>query len=106
MARIIWTTPALTDLEDLLHHIAKDSLVYAQQFGSRLVESVDRLELYPRSGRVPPEFEDERGREIRQLIHGPYRILYEVRGDDCFIAAIIHASRDILRHIDPKEWDF
>src|SRR3972149_10970055 len=53
-------------------------------------------------GRTVPEFKDE---YIRELIYGSYRIIYLIRNDDCYISAVIHGSRDILRHLKPGDWD-
>ncbi|MBM4166420.1 MAG: type II toxin-antitoxin system RelE/ParE family toxin [Ignavibacteria bacterium] len=102
MARVVWTEPALKDLNEILDYIAKDSPVYAERFGIRVVESPRILEQFSRCGRIVPEFNDE---NIRELFYGSYRILYVIREEQCFIVAVIHGSRDILLHIEPGEWD-
>ncbi len=101
MAKVIWTDPALDDLRSIVDYIAADSPVYAERFGTRLVEAPRRLEDFPRIGRVVPEFEDE---NIRELICGSYRIVYQLRGDICFIVAIVHSSRDFLRRLHPGDF--
>lgn len=105
MARIVWTNPALNDLHEIMEYIGRDSVHYARQFGERMVDSLDRLEMYPRCGRVVPEFEGETELEIRQIIYGSYRILYVVKDNAAYICAIVHGSRDLLRHVDPHTWD-
>jgi len=102
VAKIIWAEPALSDLKEIVGHIALDSPAYAERFGLRLVEAPRRLEMFPRVGRIVPEFGDE---DIRELIYGAYRIVYQIRGDACYIVAVIHGSRDFLRHVKPGEWD-
>lgn len=102
MAKIIWTEPALEDLCDIIDYIAKDSIIYAQRFGTQVVEAPRRLELFPNCGRIVPEFDDEK---IRELIFGSYRIIYSVKKDLCYINAVIHASRDILKKLKPGDWD-
>ncbi|HHT9124422.1 MAG TPA: type II toxin-antitoxin system RelE/ParE family toxin [Candidatus Brocadiia bacterium] len=102
MAKVIWTEPALKDLHDVIEHIAEDSQIYAERFGIRVVEAPRRLVQFPYCGRVVPEFKDE---NIRELIYGSYRIIYLIRQDVCYITAIIHGSRDILRHLKPGDWD-
>ena len=102
MGKVIWTDPALKDLRDIIEHIAEDSPVYAERFGLHVVESPRRLEQFPYCGRIVPEFNDE---NIRELIYGSYRIIYVIRHGDCYITAVIHGSRDILRHSKPGEWD-
>lgn len=102
MAKITWTEPALNDLCNIIYFIAKDSPIYAERFGLNVVESPKRLEQFPYSGRIVPEFKDE---NIRELIYGSYRIIYVIRIDTCYIAAIIHGSRDILRYLEFGNWD-
>ncbi len=102
MAKVIWTEPALKDLNDIINHIAEDSLIYAERFGIRVVEAPRRLIQFPYCGRIVPEFKDE---NIRELIYGSYRIIYLARKNVCYIIAVIHGSRDILRHLKPGDWD-
>lgn len=102
MAKVIWTQPALNCLHDIIAHIAEDSSIYAEKFGICVVEAPRRLEQFPYCGRIVPEFEDE---TIRELIYGSYRIIYLIRHDVCYITAIIHGSRDILRHLKSGDWD-
>ena len=102
MGKVIWADPALKDLHDIIKHIAEDSPVYAERFGLQVVESPRRLEQFPYWGRIVPEFKDE---NIRELIYGSYRIIYVFRYEACYITAVIHGSRDILRHLKPGDWD-
>ena len=102
MAKIAWTEPALNDLHDIIDYIARDSIVYAQRFGRRVAQAPRRLKDFPYSGRMVPEFNDE---TIRELIYGSYRIIYKVSGTTCSIVAVIHGSRDIIRHVGPGEWN-
>jgi hypothetical protein len=31
----------------------------------------------------------------------PYRIIYEMRGGDCYIVAVIHGRRELPAHLQP-----
>jgi toxin ParE1/3/4 len=102
VGKVVWTDPALTDLHDIIRHIAEDSPTYAERFGLRVVEAPRRLAEFARCGRVVPEYQDQ---NIRELIYGTYRIIYQIRQNACYITAVVHGSRDILRHLKPGEWD-
>ncbi|MFH1287809.1 MAG: type II toxin-antitoxin system RelE/ParE family toxin [bacterium] len=102
MAEVIWTELALEDLQDIIEYIAKDSFVYAERFGVRVAEAPRRLAQFPFCGRIVPEFEEE---NIRELIYESYRIIYLIREKICYIVAILHGSRDILRCLKPGDWD-
>jgi len=58
MAKVVWTEPALNDLQSILDHIAKDSFVYAERFGVRVVQAPRILQSSPYLGRMVPEFND------------------------------------------------
>jgi toxin ParE1/3/4 len=48
------------------------------------------LEEFPKSGRVVPDFDTE---NVRELIEGNYRIIYEIKPDHIGIIRIHHAAR-------------
>ena len=67
MAKIRWTVGARRDLHEIVNYIAEDSLAYASNFAERIILAVDRLETFPRLGRVVPEYQDT---SVRELIVG------------------------------------
>jgi toxin ParE1/3/4 len=100
MARLIWTEPALKDVQEITAFIAKDSPVYAKRFGHQLRQAPKRLKRFPLIGWMVPEF----GREgLREILVGNCRIIYEVRESDCFVVAVVHGSRDLTRHYKPEK---
>jgi len=64
MAGINWSDQALDDLDAICDFIARDAPHYAQVFANRVFESVERLEMFPQSGRIVPELQLEMMREI------------------------------------------
>jgi plasmid stabilization system protein ParE len=102
MGKVIWTHPALDDLNDIIQHIAKDSPAYSERFGIHVAKAPKRLVKFPYSGRIVPEFNQE---TIRELIYGSYRIIYLIKEGDCYVTAIIHGSRDILSQLKPGNWN-
>jgi plasmid stabilization system protein ParE len=102
MVEVVWTEPALSDLHEIVNHVAKDSPVYAQRLGMRIGQAPRKLAEFPKCGRMVPEFNDQ---TIRELIYGAYRIIYVVRSQTCYVVTVIHGSRDLLRHLTPGEWD-
>lgn len=91
MTRIVWTLQAIEDVEAIRAYIARDSPHYAALMAERIVESVESLKEFPRSGRVVPEVEREAYREV---ILGTYRIVYRLEGDRrAEILTVVHAAR-------------
>jgi toxin ParE1/3/4 len=96
MGQVHWTESALDDLRDITEFVAKDSPAYAERLATKLAEAPRRLAALPRTGSIVPEFQQD---AIREVVVRPYRIIYQIRGEDCFVAAIMHGSRDLRRLI-------
>jgi toxin ParE1/3/4 len=71
MTPIRWTTQALEDVAGIRDLIARDAPGYAEVVVDRIFESVDRLNEFPHSGRIVPEFEQS---DLREVILGVYRV--------------------------------
>ena len=96
MTEIVWTIPAIADLDALHHYIARDSEYYADGVVSDIFHAVDRLASFPKSGRRVPEIDDN---SIREVLVGNYRVMYDISGSVVQVLAILHMSR---RFQDPR----
>jgi len=90
MVRIEWTNPALNDLNEIHDYIARDSKNYANLFLKKLYDSVQKLKDFPNMGRIVPEIDDPK---IRELIFQNYRIVYRIKEDYIEILTVIHGSK-------------
>jgi len=89
-----WTSTAKMDLKKIYNYIAEDSKYYARRVAQDVVEKTEGLNDFPEIGRIVPEINDKK---IRELIIYSYRLVYEVKNDDVDILAIIHGKRDFFR---------
>jgi toxin ParE1/3/4 len=64
MAEVIWTEPALQDLDAIADYIAIDNPEAARQLVRRVFLHVEQLARHPESGSKPPELEGGRYRQI------------------------------------------
>jgi len=96
MARIIWTEPALADLDQIADYIALDIFSAAQQLAKRVFSDVERFEQFPESGRIPVELTDSLYREV---VVTPCRVFY--RHDKCevFILHVMRSERELRKYI-------
>ena len=90
MTKIVWTDPAIGDLDAIHEYISRDAEIYADAVITDIIEAVDRLELFPESGRIVPEFGDK---TIREIITKNYRIVYNVSGEEIIILTVLHGSQ-------------
>jgi toxin ParE1/3/4 len=89
---VILTQQSLDDLRVLVRYIATDSPARARVFGNILIDLALSAGVFPEAGRIMPEVREP---PIRELIHGSYRIIYEIRPDPkaIFILRFWHAAR-------------
>jgi toxin ParE1/3/4 len=87
--RVVWLRSALSDIDNIEHHIEQDDPPAARRMEQRIKDAVALLEHHPhigRPGRVP---------ETRELIVSgtPYIVPYAVTGMEIVILAVIHGAR-------------
>jgi len=98
MAEVIWTEPALADLEAIADYIAVENPTAAGEFVKRVFAHIDKLEQHPRLGPVPPELEESR---YRQIVEPPCRVFYRQGDKKVFILHVMRSER-MLKEGDLK----
>ena len=90
--KVHWTDTAVEHLRAIHDYIAKNSPQYALRVVDRLTRRSQQIAEFPLSGRLVPEFEVP---EIREVLEGPYRIIYLIRTDQVDVLAVIHSAQQI-----------
>ena len=90
MAEVIWTEPALSDLEAIADYIALDNPAAAMALVQRVVEHVGQLADHPLSGSKLPEFE---GWRYRQIVEPPCRAIYRHEKGRVHILHVVRGER-------------
>jgi plasmid stabilization system protein ParE len=89
---IILTDRFLGRVEEFSDYIALDDITTAIKWAREIFDRCEQLRSHPESGRIVPEF----GRpEIRELIHGNYRLIYEVKTKQIDMLTIWHTSQEL-----------
>jgi len=96
MAQIIWTDPALEDLNEIAEYIALDKPSAARNLVREVFNKVKRLEDFPNSGRKPPELNKTR---YRELIFPPCRVFYRIEEEKVFILYVMRSERKLRKFI-------
>ncbi|QDG35113.1 type II toxin-antitoxin system RelE/ParE family toxin [Alteromonas mediterranea] len=100
MVEIIWTEPALSDLNDIAEYIALENVVAAKQLVQTVFTKVERLVDFLESGRVPPELEHLNCREV---VVNPCRVFYKYDDEKVRILFVMRAERDLRRLMLTKQ---
>ena len=101
MARLhplIWTNPALDDLDEIATWIAADNEAAARRLVANVFEKVERLARFPNSGRRAPELP---GTPYREVLVRPCRVFYRLDGKSVLIVHVMRGER----LLDPRRFD-
>ena len=92
--KVLWTKSAEAQLEAIHDYVAQTSPEYARRIVDNLTKRSIQIAAFPFSGRVVPEYDLN---EIRELIEGPYRVIYLVRGEHegIEVLAVIHSRQNL-----------
>ena len=96
MAQIIWTEPALQDLNEIAEYVALDKISAANKLVQKIFSSADRLEQFPKSGRKPPELENSR---YLELVVNPCRIFYRIENEKIYILYVMRSERKLRNYL-------
>jgi plasmid stabilization system protein ParE len=89
MAEIVWTEPALADLDAVADYIALDNPSAARLLVQNVFAHLDQLEAHPDSGSFP---QDLSGKRYRQIVEPPCRVIYRyARNEE--IVYVLHVMR-------------
>lgn len=90
MAEVIWTGPALGDLDAIASYIALDNPVAATALVDRILIHADQLADHPLSGSKLPEFE---GWRYRQILEPPCRVIYKHEKGRVLVLHVVRGER-------------
>jgi plasmid stabilization system protein ParE len=90
MAEIIWSEPALADLDAIADYIALENPVAASALVKRIFGHVEQLTDHPKSGSHPQELGRSR---YRQIVEPPCRVFYRHDGRKVFILHVMRSER-------------
>lgn len=85
-----FTPSARSQFLAAIAYVKRDNPAAARRFRRRTEDVLRRLEKFPDSGRVIPEFPELRYREV---IIAPYRFFYRKETDTVWIAGVWHGAQ-------------
>ncbi len=88
--KVIVAKGARDDLEEILEYLRADSPHTAAKIVTQLLERLKRLPRFPTSGRMIPELAEA---SFREIIAGPYRIMYRLETKRLVILRVVHGKR-------------
>jgi len=90
---VVWSIAALKELSTIRRHISQNaSPESATRVTAEITGATQRLEDFPDSGRIVPEYVRP---DLRELIVSPYRVIYRRTYEAAEIAHIVHTRRNL-----------
>jgi toxin ParE1/3/4 len=96
MAQIIWTEPALNDLDAITDYIAIENPQAAAEFVQRVFAHVEQLAAHPESGSRPLELKRSR---YRQIVEPPCRVFDRFDGTKVFVLFVMRAEQLLRKSV-------
>lgn len=90
MVEIVWTEPALSDLDAIADYIALENPVAAQKLVRRIFRHVEQLAGHPESGSQLAELKDW---SYRQIVEPPCRVFYRHENIRVFILHVMRSEQ-------------
>ena len=90
MDEVIWSEPALNDLDAIADYIALDNPDAAKVLVQNVFRHVGQLADHPKSGSKPQEL---KGWRYRQIVEPPCRIFYRQEASRVFILHVMRSKR-------------
>jgi toxin ParE1/3/4 len=90
MVEVIWTEPALSDLDAIADYIAIENPSAAAALVRRVFTHVEQLQNHPESGSRPLELKRSR---YRQIVEPPCRIFYRCDGSQVYVLYVMRSER-------------
>lgn len=90
--RVHWTNTALDHLLAIHEYAAQHSKIYADRLIDKLTRRSEQIGLFPRSGRMVPEYRRE---DLREVIERPYRIIYRLKEEQVDVVAVVHSAQEL-----------
>jgi plasmid stabilization system protein ParE len=91
MAEVIWTEPALADLDAIADYIALENPIAAAAMVERVYAHVGQLIDFPESGSKPLEL--GKSTRYRQIVEPPCRVFYRFDGARVYILYVMRGER-------------
>ena len=87
---IIWSPLALDRVSEIAEYIAKDKPMAAKNWIDTVFAKVEQLKDAPETGRVVPEINKKK---FRELLYANYRIIYKIEKNRISILTVRHGMQ-------------
>lgn len=102
MGRVVWSHEARHDLREIVDFIKIENRAAAKRVLLDLRLAGNSLDIFPKRGRVVPEFQRHGIYRYRELIHKNWRIIYTIRGQTVQILGCFDTRQDVANRFGER----
>jgi toxin ParE1/3/4 len=92
---VVWSETAEKDLLAIIEYIADDSPSRAYEVFKDIKRKASNLRSFPERGRIVPELQEHGIIPYRELIVGPWRMIYRVSSKHVYVLSVLDARRSL-----------
>jgi len=90
-----WSETAENDLVSIIEYIARDNPIQARKIFSEIKKRAESLNAFPDRGRMVPELQNQGITLYRELIIGPWRLMYRVSEDSVYVLSVLDSRQNV-----------
>ncbi len=93
--RVEWASAAEEDLKRIIYYIAEDSPDNALEVLRKIKQKSSKLYTLPERGRIIPELQAHGINIYREIIEGPWRIVYRITKSTVYVLSLIDSRQNV-----------
>ena len=90
-----WSETAENDLIYIVEYIAGENSLQANKIFGDIRKKAENLHTFPDRGRIVPELKDQGITLYRELIIGPWRMMYRVSEDSVYVLSVLDSRQNV-----------
>jgi toxin ParE1/3/4 len=90
-----WSETAEEDLLSIIEYISRENPLQAKKIFGEIKKRAESLSAFPDRGRIVPELQDQGITLYRELIIGPWRIMYRVSENTVYVLSVLDSRQNV-----------
>jgi toxin ParE1/3/4 len=90
-----WSKTAENDLVSIIEYIARENPLQASKIFVEIKKRAESLNAFPDRGRMVPELQNQGITLYRELIIGPWRVIYRVSEDSVYVLSVLDSRQNV-----------
>jgi plasmid stabilization system protein ParE len=92
---VLWSETAQNDLLYIIEYVARENPLQANKIFGDIRKVAENLRTFPDRGRIVPELKDQGITLYRELIIGPWRMMYRVSEDRVYVLSVLDSRQNV-----------